>query len=968
MGMLNECPESEMLHHWLQDPSSSPSDPVALHLGLCPRCQEFLEAATGTPQPFPRFSEGNAFGEFSSDKVENLLAMAAARGKEGLPTTELPTGATVGRYLVGKQVGRGGGGVVFRGTDQLLGRTVALKVVPHPENSSDTGGGTREVMALARLQRLRHPNLANIFDFLHVGSGESRLAVLVLEFIDGESIQKKIERGLANSCLPGARQTVAWLAGAARAVASAHREGITHCDLKPSNLLVDKASGMVRVIDFGLARLAGENPVNTLSMRGGTPVYMAPEVLAGHPASPASDIYSLGVSLFQCLTGEYPFRGSPAQVVRAISQDTPPSPRALDPGIPPELDIICQKAMARTPADRYAGADQFADDLGRWLEGRPILARPAHLWRHVVLWADRHRSLTALLLVLAVSMTACFSMLARLAWVETRAATAALADAENLREAARRADENLDGLLEAELALVTLLTGDPASPGRAVASPGPTALEKRKLLDKVRDRIEKASRMNQEEGVAGRLDRFGRKLALHQGEILLRLGKPREADEKFREVVASGQGVTDWDAETNRLILQATLHMGDGLLRDNRPGEAMELYRQVRLGSTRTNEQTTRESRLAILALKGEGQSATRLGRPLEAESAYSAALELLSRVKPDQSIQDFRSDHAFLRARLTDLRMAQGDWQDAMIHARISNDLARIAAGIGSGPAGTHEFAGASLVLSGILLRLGDTSGAVAAAAESAVAMSKISGMDPSRMDWLHQEFMAQASLGEALWNDGRPSEALSALERASNLNRMLLARDPSNIQFYTQRMELLSRKADLLIRMGRRMEAAATFREAGATSPPQGLPGQLAAKLASAAAALEAKAKVHEKILAHGFEKAISMATTPREAAVLRLWRGHELMAKGERKDAISSISATMGLENDPEIAFLVARLRARLATDKTSRLEALEAVRGAIQIDQALAKVAETEADFKALRSFTEWRTLFARKRVP
>jgi len=99
-----------------------------------------------------------------------------------------------------------------------------------------------------------------------------------------------------------------------------------------------------------------------------------------------------------------------------------------------------------------------------------------------------------------------------------------------------------------------------------------------------------------------------------------------------------------------------------------------------------------------------------------------------------------------------------------------------------------------------------------------------------------------------------------------------------------------------------------------------------------------------------------------------VLRLWRGHELMAKGERKDAISSISATMGLENDPEIAFLVARLRARLATDKTSRLEALEAVRGAIQIDQALAKVAETEADFKALRSFTEWRTLFARKRVP
>jgi serine/threonine-protein kinase len=293
-------------------------------------------------------------------------------------------------YELETLLGRGGMGVVYKARHLRLNRTVALKML--------LAGAYAAPHELARFQReaeavagLRHANIVQVYD---VGDHEGR-PYFTMEFVEGGSLAQK----LAGIPQP-ARQAAALAATLADAVQVAHQGGIIHRDLKPANVLLT-ADGSPKITDFGLARhLDGEAGPTQSGVPLGTPSYMAPEQAGGKARAigPATDTYALGAILYELLTGRPPFRGETAAetVLQVIYQD-PASPSQLNAKVPRDLETICLKCLQKEPEHRYPSAAALADDLKRFLDGRPIQARPlgwgGRLWR----WGRRNSAAAALL-------------------------------------------------------------------------------------------------------------------------------------------------------------------------------------------------------------------------------------------------------------------------------------------------------------------------------------------------------------------------------------------------------------------------------------------------------------------------------------------------------------------------------------------------------------------------------------------
>jgi len=289
-------------------------------------------------------------------------------------------------YEIEAELGRGGMGVVYRARQIRLGRTVALKMILAGGHAGPTERErfTAEAQAVARLQ---HPNIVQIHE---VGDHDG-LPYFALEYCAGGSLDKNLSGTPLKS--RDAAALVEKLAGAVQAV---HTKGIIHRDLKPANVLLT-ADGTPKITDFGLAKLDDQSRTATNAVLG-TPSYMAPEQAEGksRKLTPACDIYALGAILYECLTGRPPFRAAtPLDTVLQVVSEEPVPPRLLNPRVPLDLETLCLKCLQKEVRHRYRSAEHLGADLGRFLRGEPILARPVSPLGRTIKWIKRKPMLAA---------------------------------------------------------------------------------------------------------------------------------------------------------------------------------------------------------------------------------------------------------------------------------------------------------------------------------------------------------------------------------------------------------------------------------------------------------------------------------------------------------------------------------------------------------------------------------------------
>ena len=272
------------------------------------------------------------------------------------------------RYEVEGRIGAGGMAEVWRGHDRVLNRTVAIKTLlpQFARDASFVDRFRREAQAAARLN---HAGIVSVYD----SGTDGEAPYIVMEFIEGRTLADYLSSGKTIPPMEAAQIAK----DIAAALAVAHAQGVIHRDIKPANVMVTR-DGKVLVMDFGIARLiSGPETAPQTSAVLGTASYLSPEQAQGQPVDARTDIYALGVVLYEMLTGRPPFTGdSPMAIAYKQVNATPPAPSSANPDVPPALDAVVMRALSKNPANRYQTGTEFADDLERARTGGQVMATP----------------------------------------------------------------------------------------------------------------------------------------------------------------------------------------------------------------------------------------------------------------------------------------------------------------------------------------------------------------------------------------------------------------------------------------------------------------------------------------------------------------------------------------------------------------------------------------------------------------
>lgn len=463
----------------------------------------------------------------------------------------------IGDFEIIREVGRGGMGVVYEAVQISLGRRVALKVIP--------AGLAADAKAVARFIReaqvsaqLDHPNVVTVFEM----GVDQHVPYYAMEFVEGQtlsdrlSMQREQAAGGSNSELHGRRHYIDLancFAGAAEGLAHAHRRGVIHRDVKPSNLIFDvtkqsagSSEQLLRMLDFGLARFDGQESLTASGDMVGSVRYMSPEqasVVQSRRIDHRTDVYSLGATFYEALTLHPPFKGRDVQdTISQIQTSEPKPPTRLNPRIPRDIETIVMKCLRKDPNDRYGSADALAQDLGRFLRGDIIEARPRSSFERCSRWLQRHK--------VQLAVAACFVALITTAILSWWGSHLAAVTARNL-ESRQKVSQAAEMLRTAPISLIEATPHDlyllPAGRYRFFMrkewAPKPTDAGRASVLDAV-DELNSAISLCPELADA----------YLHRARAYLVNGQSREALADLNELLQLDSGhVPAW-------LLKSSVH------------------------------------------------------------------------------------------------------------------------------------------------------------------------------------------------------------------------------------------------------------------------------------------------------------------------------------------------------------------------------------------------------------------------